>query len=62
MKLDHLVGSIEVGKFADFAVLDSDPYDVGGEKLKDIKVLGTVLSGRPQVSAIHGTPAELEPA
>ena len=62
LKLDHLVGSIEVGKFADFAVLDSDPYDVGGEKLKDIKVLGTVLSGRPQVSAIHGTPAELEPA
>ncbi len=62
LKLDHLVGSIEVGKFADFAVLDSDPMTVGGENLKDVKVLGTVLGGKPQVSAIHGTPVELEPA
>ncbi len=62
LKLDHLVGSIEVGKFADFAVLDRDPLEVGGEALKDIKVLGTVLSGQPQISAIRGTPSQVEPA
>lgn len=57
LKLDHLVGSIEIGKFADFAVLDADPVEVGAKALKDIKVLGTVLGGTPQISAIHGAKA-----
>jgi len=38
LKLDHLVGSIDVGKFADFAVLDEDPLAVAPEALKDIRV------------------------
>ena len=46
LKLDHLVGSIETGKFADFAVLEEDPRKVDPEKLKDIRVWGTVLGGR----------------
>lgn len=62
LKLDHLVGSIEVGKFADFVVLDRDPMDAGAAALKDIKVLGTVLSGQPQTSRIHAPQAEVEPA
>ena len=45
LKLDHKVGSIEVGKYADFAVLDDDPFAVAPEKLKDIRVWGTVLGG-----------------
>jgi predicted amidohydrolase YtcJ len=45
LKLDHLVGSIEVGKFADFAVLDEDPLEVGSMSIKDIKVWGTIVSG-----------------
>ena len=45
LKLDHLVGSIEVGKFADFAVLDEDPLEVGCMSIKDINVWGTVVSG-----------------
>lgn len=44
--LDHLVGSIEPGKLADFAVLDDDPLDVEPEALKDIAVAGTMLGGR----------------
>ena len=46
LKLDHMVGSIEVGKYADFAVLEDDPLEVEPEKLKDIAVWGTVLGGR----------------
>ena len=46
LKLDSEIGSIEVGKKADFAVLEDDPYDVSPEKIKDIKVWGTVQNGR----------------
>ncbi len=47
LKLDHLIGSIDVGKFADFAVLDEDPYEVAPMALKDVKVAATVLGGVP---------------
>ncbi|WP_407170666.1 amidohydrolase [Bradyrhizobium sp. ORS 111] len=46
LKLDHLVGSIETGKLADFAVLDDNPLTVSPEKLKDVPVWGTVVGGR----------------
>lgn len=45
LKLDHIVGSIEAGKYADFAVLDEDPLEVTPEKLKDIAIWGTVVGG-----------------
>jgi predicted amidohydrolase YtcJ len=44
--LDHEIGSIEVGKRADFAVLAADPCEVPAEAVKDIAVQGTVLGGR----------------
>ena len=47
LKMDHLVGSIDVGKFADFAVLDEDPYAVPAGALKDVGVCGTVVGGVP---------------
>ncbi len=46
LKLDGEVGSIEVGKNADFAVLMDDPETVGGDNLKDVRVWGTVQGGR----------------
>jgi hypothetical protein len=46
LKLDHEIGSIEVGKRADFAVLHDDPLAVAPEALKDVRVWGTVLGGR----------------
>ncbi|WP_420854621.1 amidohydrolase [Sneathiella marina] len=45
LQMDHEVGSIEVGKWADFAVLEDDPLTIGPENLKDVRVWGTVLSG-----------------
>ncbi len=46
LKLDDEIGSIESGKKADFAVLEDDPTEMRGEKLKDVSVWGTVQGGR----------------
>ncbi|MGZ9811890.1 amidohydrolase [Pseudoroseicyclus sp. H15] len=46
MKMDHLIGSIEAGKRADFAVLEEDPTAVDPMALKDVPVWGTVQGGR----------------
>lgn len=46
LHMDGEVGSIEVGKQADFAVLDEDPMVVDAMALKDIPVWGTVQGGR----------------
>lgn len=46
LKLDHAIGSIDVGKFADFAVLDDNPLTVAPDAIKDIGVHATVLGGR----------------
>jgi predicted amidohydrolase YtcJ len=46
LHLDGEVGSIEVGKHADFAVLEEDPTTCGPDALKDIPVAGTVQGGR----------------
>jgi predicted amidohydrolase YtcJ len=42
---DHCLGSIEVGKHADFAILEDDPYEVDPLRLRDINITGTVLAG-----------------
>lgn len=48
IQLEGEVGSIEVGKRANLTVLDQSPFDVGPEKLNEIKVWGTMLEGRVQ--------------
>ena len=49
--LDGEIGSIECGKRADFAVLEDDPSEIGGDKLKDVRIWGTVQGGRPFAAA-----------
>lgn len=46
--VEDKVGSIAPGKYADFAVLDQDPFDVAPEQLRNVRVWGTVLGGRVQ--------------
>ena len=48
MKVDHLIGSIECGKLADFTILEENPLTVEPMHLKDIQVWGTVLGGKVQ--------------
>jgi predicted amidohydrolase YtcJ len=48
--LDDKIGSIEVGKYADFCVLEDDPLTVDPIALKDVRVVGTVVGGRVAVS------------
>ena len=37
---------LEPGKLADFAILEDDPYKVNPNRIKDIRVWGTALSGK----------------
>ena len=46
LKLDGEIGSIEVGKRADFAVLEDDPTEATADSIKDVRVWGTVQGGR----------------
>jgi hypothetical protein len=38
-------GTLEVGKLADIAVLAEDPFEIPGERIKDIKVEMTIVGG-----------------
>lgn len=40
------LGSIEIGKYADFAILDKDPTAIDPIEIKDINVLGTLINGK----------------
>jgi predicted amidohydrolase YtcJ len=44
---EKVKGSIEPGKYADFVVLSGDILSVPAEQIKDLKVVTTVLAGRP---------------
>ena len=46
LKMDADIGSIEPGKYADFAILGQDPTAVAPDALKDVPVLGTVTGGQ----------------
>jgi len=45
LHLDHVIGSLEVGKWADIAVLEADPYAVDPMAIRDIGVWGTIVGG-----------------
>ena len=51
LHMDHLVGSIEPGKYADFAVLEDSPLQVSPDAIRDISVWGTISGGAPHKAA-----------
>lgn len=61
IRLENELGSITPGKFANFTILDANPYEVAPADLADIGVWGTVLEGRLQPVAPTGTRASLRP-
>ncbi len=44
-------GTLEVGKLADIAVLAEDPFEIPGERIKDIKVEMTIVGGEIKYEA-----------
>jgi imidazolonepropionase-like amidohydrolase len=44
MHLEDKVGSIEIGKFADFIIVSDDPL-ANPSKIREIKVLNTIIGG-----------------
>lgn len=56
MRMEDEIGSIRAGKRADFAVLEEDPLKIKPQRLRDIKVWGTVFAGdvRPVNSLLGG--------
>ena len=44
--VEDKVGSIAAGKYADFTVLEQDPFAVPKEKIREIPVWGTVVGGK----------------
>lgn len=63
LKRDHDLGSIEVGKLADFVELSANPYEVDLDKLtEDVKVNGTYLGGnRIDLDAFMADVIEIDP-
>ncbi|MFZ9405637.1 MAG: amidohydrolase [Burkholderiaceae bacterium] len=49
--LESEIGSIACGKRADFAILEDDPFELGVERLKDVRVAGTIFEGTPHLLA-----------
>lgn len=45
LKMEDKIGSIKEGKYADLVVLDQNPLIVSKEKLRDIKILRTIVNG-----------------
>jgi predicted amidohydrolase YtcJ len=44
--MEDEIGTLEVGKYADFVVLEKNPLQVELDHIKDIKIIATVMGGR----------------
>jgi predicted amidohydrolase YtcJ len=44
--MDNEIGTIEAGKWADFAVIEADPFTIDPTELRHITVWGTVVAGQ----------------
>ena len=49
--LDHLCGSLEVGKAADMVVLERDPLAVRADEIRKIPIRSTWLDGERRFAA-----------
>ena len=52
-KAEHVKGSIEPGKLADFAVLSEDPTVVSRDRIASLEVIATIIDGQVRYSALN---------
>jgi len=52
-KAEHLKGTIEPGKLADFVVLSQDPTAVSPDRIAGLEVLATVVGGEIRHALVH---------
>ena len=48
---EDMKGTIEEGKLADMIVVSDDPFKIEPEKIRDMKILMTIVGGRPRARA-----------
>lgn len=46
LRMEDRIGSLEVGKYADIAILDQNPFEVEPIQIHRIKVVGTIMGGK----------------
>ncbi len=61
LQLEKEIGSIKQGKLANFTILHENPLTVAAEKIKDIKIWGTVHEGRVLPISARKTAATQRP-
>jgi predicted amidohydrolase YtcJ len=49
--LENKTGSIKVGKWADFTILDKDLLELSDDKIKESKILYTIIAGKVKYKA-----------
>jgi predicted amidohydrolase YtcJ len=52
-KAEHVKGSIEPGKLADFAVLSEDPTVVSRDRIASLEVIATIIDGQLRYCALN---------
>jgi predicted amidohydrolase YtcJ len=53
-KAEHVKGSVEEGKLADFTVLSEDPTAVSPDRIAGLQVIATIVDGEVRYSALGG--------
>lgn len=49
LDMEHQIGSLEAGKFADLIILDRSLFEIPPEEIENVQVLCTIIAGKPTI-------------